>query len=207
MQDSTVFQSLATDNIASRLRVVASMFPAQVALASPTGRFEPGRTRSYDSLSFAELELQTSSIAAGLQQMGIEPGMRIVMLVKFGADFISLVFSLLKAGAVIVLVDPGMGRGNLLRCIEATNPDGFVAIPAAQAVRMVLRHRFPAARFNVTVGPRFGLLPKPTLQQLAGTPSALYQPPPITLQSPAAIIFTTGSTGPPKECCTPPNIQ
>jgi len=36
------------------------------------------------------------------------------------------------------------------------------------------------------------------LAQLEGTPSALYQPPAIELDSPAAIIFTTGSTGPPK---------
>lgn len=195
---SSVIQELATPNIASRLRVMASLYPGQIALASPRGRYCPGVSRDYRTLSLAELELWTSSIAAGLQQMGIQPGMRIVLLVKFGADFIALVFALLKAGAVVVLVDPGMGRKNLLRCLEATNPDGFVAIPAAQAMRMAMRGRFPGARFNVTVGQRFGMLPKPTLEQLSGTPSALYQPPPCTLDSPAAIIFTTGSTGPPK---------
>jgi len=195
---SLATNELATPNIASRLRVMASVTPAQIALASPSGRYVPGAERAYSTLSFAELELRTSSIAAGLQAMGVEPGMRIVMLVKFGADFIALVFALLKAGAVVVLVDPGMGRSNLLRCLEATNPDGFVAIPLAQAMRLAMRNRFPNARFNVTVGRRFGLLPRPTLETLAGTPSALYVPPPCTLDSPAAIIFTTGSTGPPK---------
>jgi acyl-coenzyme A synthetase/AMP-(fatty) acid ligase len=82
--------------------------------------------------------------------------------------------------------------------LEQSQPEGFVAIPAAHAVRMALRHRFPKAKLNVTVGRRFGFLPKPTLSQLEGTPSAIYQPPPITLDSPAAVIFTTGSTGPPK---------
>jgi acyl-CoA synthetase (AMP-forming)/AMP-acid ligase II len=185
-------------NVAARLRQVAARQPAQIAMARPLGRFQTGKTRRYATMTFADLELQTASMAAGLQQMGVEPGMRIVMLVKFGVDFIALVFALLKAGAVVVLVDPGMGRKNLVRCLEATNPDGFVAIPAAQAVRMALRHRFSNARFNVTVGRRFGFLPKPTLEQLAGTPSALYEPPAITLDSEAAIIFTTGSTGPPK---------
>lgn len=185
-------------NIAARLRQMAARFPAELAMARPLGRYQPGVQREYATMTFADLELQTSSIAAGLQQMGVQPGKRIVMLVRFGVDFISLVFALLKAGAVVVLIDPGMGRGNLVRCLEATNPDGFVAIPAAQMIRMALRHRFPNARLNVTVGPRMGFLPKPTLQQLAGTPSALYEPPPITLDSPAAIIFTTGSTGPPK---------
>ncbi len=195
---ASVNAELQTPNIASRLRVMATLTPAQVALASPSGRYVPGAERKYSTLSFAELEFQTSSIAAGLQQLGVEPGMRIVMLVKFGADFISLVFALLKVGAVVVLVDPGMGRKNLLKCLEATNPDGFVAIPLAQAMRLAMRNRFPNARFNVTVGRRFGLLPRPTLETLSGTPSALYIPPACTLDSPAAIIFTTGSTGPPK---------
>lgn len=185
-------------NIAARLRQVAERQPGQLSMARPLGRYAPGRQREYDTMTFADLELQTSSIAAGLQQMGVQPGQRIVMLVRFGVDFIALVFALLKAGAVVVLIDPGMGRRHLVRCLEETNPDGFVAIPAAQVVRMALRHRFPNARLNVTVGRRFGFLPKPTLEQLAGTPSALYEPPPITLDSHAAIIFTTGSTGPPK---------
>lgn len=186
------------ENVALRLQHIANRFPAQVAMATPLGKFRSGEVRDYETMTFADLELQTSSIAAGLQQMGIQPGMRLVMLVKFGADFISLVFALLKAGAVVVLVDPGMGRKNLIRCLEEAQPDGFVAIPAAQAIRMALRHRFPKARWNVTVGSRFGFLPRPTLDQLAGTPSAMYQPPDIHLDSDAAVIFTTGSTGPPK---------
>lgn len=185
-------------NVALRLRVVASRQPSNIAMAVATDRYQPGVHRKYATQTFADLELQTSSIAAGLQQMGIQPGMRIVMLVKFGPEFISLVFALLKVGAVVVLIDPGMGRKNLIRCLEQSQPDGFVAIPAAHAIRMLLRRRFPKARFNVTVGPRLGILPKPTLKQLQGTPSALYKPPATKPEDEAAVIFTTGSTGPPK---------
>ncbi|MCA9190548.1 MAG: AMP-binding protein [Planctomycetales bacterium] len=185
-------------NVASRLQQVALHNPAAISMASPSGRYVPGASRRYRTLTFADLELQTNSIAAGFQQLGIEPGMRIVMLVRFGADFISLVFALLKAGAVVVLIDPGMGRKNLIRCLEATDPHGFVAIPAAHIIRMALSHRFPHAKLNVTVGRRFGFLPKPSLDMLEGTPSSLYRPPSVSLDSPAAVIFTTGSTGPPK---------
>lgn len=187
-----------TPNIASRLRVVASSQPAAVALASPASRYRKGIDRIYRTQSFADLELQTSSIAAGLQQMGIQPGQRIVMLVRFGPDFIAVVFALLKIGAVVVLIDPGMGRGNLIKCLEESRPEGFIAIPAAHVVLKALRKRFRDAKHFVTVGKRYGVLPKPTLSQLAGTPSALYEEPDIQLESPAAIIFTTGSTGPPK---------
>lgn len=185
-------------NVARRLAKAAMRAPSQCALASATGRYQAGKQRSYAQIRFDELEQQTSSIAAGLQEHGLMAGMRIVLLVRFGADFISLVFALLKAGAVVVLVDPGMGRKNLVRCLEQSEPDGFVAIPAAHVVRMALRSRFPKAKLNVTVGKRFGFLPKPTLEQLEGTPASRYRPPALQLDSPAAVIFTTGSTGPPK---------
>lgn len=188
----------ASANIAARLATQALLQPNQMAIAAPIGPYRPGKPRAYRQLSFSQLELHTSSLAAGLQTMGIRPGMRIVLMVRFGIDFVSLVFALLKVGAVVVLVDPGMGRRNLVNCLEQTEPDGFVAIPLAQVVRMFLRHRFAKAKFNVTVGKRFGLLPAPTFIQLERTPSALYEPPVIELSSPAAIIFTTGSTGPPK---------
>ncbi|GIW99500.1 MAG: peptide synthase [Pirellulaceae bacterium] len=185
-------------NVASRLTTMASQMPSAAAIAVPVGRYKASRPRDYTVMSFADLELASSSIAAGLQQMGIEPGMRIVLLVRFGAEFITLVFALMKVGAIIVLVDPGMGRKNLIRCLEEARPDGFIGIPLAHVVRMATRHRFPQARFNVTVGRRYGFLPHPTLEQLSGTPSGMYCPPQVELDTPAAIIFTTGSTGPPK---------
>jgi olefin beta-lactone synthetase len=186
------------NNVAARLRAMAEKIPDQIAIAVPLGSHRLGTKRPYRTQTFTELELTTSSIAAGLQQMGIKPGMRIALLVRFGAEFISLVFALLKVGAVIVLVDPGMGKKNLLKCLQATEPQGFIAIPVAHLVRMIYRRRFPKAVHNATVGPRFGVLPGPALKQLEGVPSSLFEPPETEAESEAAIIFTTGSTGPPK---------
>lgn len=185
-------------NVAERLRNVAESQPEQIAIAWAASKYVANQVRQYRTLSFADLELRSSSIAAGLQQMGVLPGMRIVLLVRFGADFITLVFALLKVGAVVVLVDPGMGRRNLVDCLAQTDPHGFVAIEIVQLVRMILRRRFPRARLNVTVGHRWGILPAPTLEMLSRIPSGLYRPPDIGQDDPAAIIFTTGSTGPPK---------
>lgn len=198
MMQPTEQASAPEVNVAGRLRSAAARSPSQVALASATGRYQAGKHREYSQITFQQLEDQTSSIAAGLQEHGLIAGMRIVLLVRFGTDFIALVFALLKAGAVVVLVDPGMGRKNLVKCLEQSEPDGFVAIPVAHAVRMALRNRFPKAKLNVTVGKRFGFLPKPTLEQLSGASASRYRPPELNLDSPAAVIFTTGSTGPPK---------
>ena len=87
--------------------------------------------------------------------MGVQPGTRLVLMVPPSIDFISLVFAMFKAGVVTVLIDPGMGRRNLIRCLAESEPEGFIGIPLAQAVRTVLRDRFPKAKYNVTVGRRW----------------------------------------------------
>jgi acyl-CoA synthetase (AMP-forming)/AMP-acid ligase II len=112
-------------------------------------------------------------------------------------EFVSLVFALFKAGVVTILIDPGMGRKNLLRCLEDARPEGFVAIPLVQAIRSVLRRRYPEARFNVTVGRRWfwnGV----TLDELRGGPWSGTELADTKADDPAAVIFTTGSTGPPR---------
>ena len=185
-------------NVASRLKVQAEFKPEQIAIASATDRYRPGQRRSYRTISLRDLDARSSAIAAGLQSMGIGPGKRIGLLVRFGEDFITLVFALLKAGATMVLVDPGMGRKNLIKCLEATQPDGFVAIPMAHAIVKVLSSRFPKAKLNVMVGPRVPFLPSMTLSRLETNRESDYRDPIQDWSAESAIIFTTGSTGPPK---------
>jgi len=191
-------------NVAARLSKVARLVPGGIAIAAPAGPPVKVGPRSYRALTFAELDQQSDAIARGLLDWGVQPGMRMVMLVPFGIDFIRLTFGLLKAGVVVILIDPGMGSRNLVRCVEEASPDGFVAIPRAQAIRLMLRKRFPQATWNVTVGRRWGWRGQ-TLRQIEhrgmqqtaddATPREL---PRREGDDDAAIIFTTGSTGPPK---------
>ncbi len=197
--------------------------PDAVAVAEPLDYDRQGKRR-YRSITFRELDHDSSNIARGLRAWGVPQGARLALLVRPGIGFISLVFGLLKAGMVVVLIDPGMGRGNLLQCLADAEPEGFVAIPMVHAVRILLRRRFPKARWNVTVGRRWFWGGK-TLNELR-SPRTIQGDRPIfrgesTLSSmssdrkmdqspeqgeiaptmaddPAAIIFTTGSTGPPK---------
>lgn len=146
----------------------------------------------------SELDRRSSSIAAGLQGLGVGPGKRIALLVRFGEDFISLVFAVLKSGATLVLIDPGMGRKNLIDCLAATRPDGFIAIPVAHAILRFFKSRFPNAKLNVTAGRWLPGLPSTTLDHLESQSPRDFRLPPTKFDDPAAIIFTTGSTGPPK---------
>lgn len=185
----------ASGNIADRLSLQAAARPDQTALIAPrrAGWFTPAERQ----LTFREFDDLSTRIAAGLQQRGVNPGMRLALFVPFSIDFLLLTFGMFKAGATIVLIDPGMGRRHLLSCLDRSQPAGFVAIPLVHWVRALSGGRFAAAKFNVSTrsGPP-GLCG--TLADMLSAPVADWRPPEVNARDPAALIFTSGSTGPPK---------
>lgn len=186
----------AVCNVAARLAAMAASIPDNVAVIMPQRRDASGK-RKYASVTFRELDQDSDRLARGLREMGVPPGARLALLVKPSIDFISLVFALFKAGVVTILIDPGMGRKNLIACLEAAEPEGFVAISPVHAVRTLLRRKFGTAKLNVTAGRRW-FWGGPTIDQLRGGPWSGPELAETKSEDPAAIIFTTGSTGPPK---------
>ncbi len=183
-------------NVAARLSETARAMPDAPGVIVPGRRSRDGG-RQYGTHTFRQLDDDSNRLASGLQQLGVAPGIRLALLVRPGFDFISLVFALMKAGAVSILIDPGMGRKNVLRCLDEVRPQGFVAIPVVHAVRCLLGRRYRDARFNVTVGRRWfwgGVTLEGLRRMGAEKPAEIV----ITKDDPASIIFTTGSTGPPK---------
>ncbi|RLS37999.1 MAG: peptide synthase [Planctomycetota bacterium] len=208
-------------NIADRLRQSARLWPDQRAVVCPTGRDRPGRV-IYAQRTFRELDAESDALAMGLRALGVKPGSRLVLMVRPSIEFIALTFGMFKAGAVIVLIDPGMGRTNIFKCLEEVDPEGFVAIPVVQWIRMISR-KFPNARFNVRVGKgwapgcvatyqsllKAGIAKLPqsserdlTTTESSGSAGASSSQENVVEHTkptdPAAVIFTSGSTGPPK---------
>ena len=175
-------------NIAAHLPRMAGKRPDQQAVLHP---------KTGAQLTFRQLNEDCDRYAWGLSRLGIGRGTRTILMVRPGLEFFSLTFALFKLGAVPVLIDPGMGKANLLGCIEEAAPEAFIAIPLAQAARVLRPHAFRTVKTAVTVGRRW-FWGGPTLAHVREAAWREFPCAPTRADDPAAILFTSGSTGAPK---------
>jgi acyl-CoA synthetase (AMP-forming)/AMP-acid ligase II len=120
-------------------------------------------------------------------------------MVPPGLDLFPLAFGLFRAGAVPVLVDPGIGLKHLKACLGNAEPEAFIGVPKAHAARALLGWARPTVRTKITVGRRL-FWGGHTLAQISGLGSDADADAVATTGADdiAAIVFTSGSTGPPK---------
>lgn len=178
-------------NLGELLPRHAALAPDRPAILAPDGR------GGWDRCSYGELEERASRVALGLASMGVQQGDRACVFVKPGIDLIAIFWGLLRLGAVPVVADPGMGRERLLACMAKVAPKVFLGIPKAHVARRLFPAAFRSVELNVTVGRRL-FWGGPTLPQVEAAGSLGHVPAETSSNDPAAILFTSGSTGPPK---------
>ncbi|RZA19249.1 MAG: peptide synthase, partial [Lysobacteraceae bacterium] len=179
-------------NIAAALPRLARERPGQAAIRCP------GHGGRYDSvLTYAQLDARSDAIAAGLATRGVVRRTRAVVMVRPTPEFFLLMFALFKAGAVPVLVDPGIDKRALKQCLDEAQPEAFIGIPLAMLAKAALGWA-KSARVRISTGKR-AWMADATLAAVeragahAGPQLAATQPDDI-----AALLFTSGSTGVPK---------
>jgi len=181
-------------NIGSHLSRMAARMPDEPAVIVARAR---RRGHRYRQISFAELERLSNRYAEGLRAAGLARGMRVLLMVRPGFDFVALVFAMLKLGAVPVMIDPGMGLVRLLDCVRRIELDAFVGIPLAQVMRVLRPGAFRGVRCVVTVGRKW-FWGGTTLGALAEGAADEFEAVDTRADDTAAILFTSGSTGPAK---------
>src|SRR5690554_541622 len=125
-------------NIAAVLPGLAADAPERIAMRCPGRRGRDGFARYDLTLTYGELDRRSDAIAAGLAKLGIVRGTRTVVMVRPSPAFFLLMFALFKAGAVPVLVDPGIDKRALKQCLDEAAPEAFIGIPLAHAARRLL---------------------------------------------------------------------
>lgn len=183
-------------NVAAHLRDTAARQPDTPAIVWARRRDATGRA-DYAQVTFGELDRETDAVAHGLSGIGVTPGMRVIVMVRPSLEFFVITFALYKIGAVPVLIDPGMGKRRMVACLREVDAQAFVGIPLAHLLRVAHRRAFMTCHIRVTVGGRWGWSGA-TLDELRAGVRSPFDIAPTRPEDPAAIIFTTGSTGPPK---------
>ena len=175
-------------NIAASLAYWAKETPSQSAIIE---------MRNKTQVTFKQLDKESGLIASGLLHNGMKKGDRVLLMVPYGTQFVTLAFALFKAGAVPVLIDPGMGKKNVLHCIKQSEPRGMIAIPLAHAIKTLIPSAFKSIQLSVTVGRKW-FWSGPTLDQVKRNGQTDYQMGEALEDQSAAVLFTSGSTGPAK---------
>ncbi|WP_236553573.1 alpha/beta fold hydrolase [Rathayibacter sp. VKM Ac-2803] len=171
---------------------------ALVEMAPPGG----GGPRT---VSWRLLSQRVRELAAGLRASGVQRGDRVSLLVPPGADLTALLYACLRIGAIVVVADAGLGLRGLTRAVRGTWPDLVVgALPGLTVARAL---GWPGGRISTQTLPRasakalgvdtsLGQLIELGRAELAANAWALGEPP--APDAVAAILFTSGSTGPAK---------
>lgn len=178
-------------NVGAFLPRTARAHPELAAVIAPHG------SAGWRTTSYAELDARAAAIAHGLRALGLERGDRAALLVRPGLDLIAITFALFRLGAVPVVVDPGMGARALVRCLARTRPKAFLGIPVAHVLRRFHARELASVSIDVVVGPRWFPGAR-TLHQIEDHRAGDFAPVPTAADDPAAILFTSGSTGPAK---------
>ncbi|ALE07862.1 hydrolase [Arthrobacter sp. ERGS1:01] len=171
----------------------------------PSAGSEP-RTRSW-----SELVRDVDDLAAGLADLGVRSGHRVSLLVPPGIELTTLIYACLRLGAVIVVADAGLGTAGLGRAIKGAGPDFLIGIERALAGARLYNWpgvKIAAADFS---GSHAAILAKAKMLNVAATVPQLLANgrvvrlaggavalPPASPDADAAVLFTSGSTGPAK---------
>jgi len=179
-------------NVARYLPERAVSQPDAPALLVPRSRHADGSI-DYLSLSALDLNTEADAWAFRFEAAGIQRGTRVLLMVRPGLSLIGICFALFKIGAIPIVIDPGMGLAGFLRCVQRSRPVALVGIAAAIAVSRIFFRRFRSVSVRVRV---------PSDRRISqGDASTPYPVAPTVETDLAAILFTSGSTGPAKGVC------
>lgn len=136
-------------------------------------------------LCYGEFDRRIDQYVSKFQKKGISAGKRVLMLLKPGIEMMCAFFALIRMGAIPVLIDSGMGIRQLVRLANFSKPDFILGSPALQWwVRLKI---LPLQGKVIPVSRHFAK---------RGQSATVMHP--SNEDDIAAILFTSGSTGPAK---------
>lgn len=157
------------------------------------------------TLSYSQLDRESDRVAAGLARAGIRRGDRVAALLFNTPEFLTLWFGSAKLGAVLVPLNTAL-KGEILRYeLDDAEPAGLVLDPRLLEPYEAVRARLKIGSEWVVASPD-GPVDLPSGMRAfedLPSPEAPPDPGPLLGSDPASILYTSGTTGPPKGAVIP----
>ena len=149
------------------------------------------RQPSGGELSYGALRAQTAQLARALVKAGLQPGDRVAVQVEKSATAVLLYLATLRAGGVHVPLNSAYTLHEMEYFLDDAAPRIVVCAPEKRREMVPLAERFGGATL-LTLGADAG---SGTLVAAAGTEPAEFADVERGAADPAAILYTSGTTG------------
>ena len=141
-------------------------------------------------MSYSELERDINRMANVFQNLGVEKGDRIILLIPKSVIFVVAHLALQKIGAVAVPLNPGFKKSELAYLLGDAQAKLILSEPGKEAL---IKEIDPTiANLTIDTQKRYQDIAVPKKASEAFTPAE------INSDDPALIIYTSGTTGSPK---------
>ena len=157
--------------------------PDRMALCVPG----EGEGASEQVVTFSELAARAARMQRALRARGWKFGDRAIVMAPVSVDLYALVIALAASGMITVLIDPGMGLGNVLWAAKHCGARALFSVPKITRFERVIP---PLRKLEVITMGDAWLGDEPRGASLEITP--------VEPDTRALVTFTSGSTGRPK---------
>lgn len=154
----------------------------------------------YESMTFAELDESADYVASGFNSLGLTTGEPVCLIMATSLEALQLWFGLARGGQVEVPLNPKSGARLLRYCIEQSGATVVVCDTEHEALVRECVQGLDTVQYLVVVGAdtpaQESAVRCISYQDLLAKPLADLDP--VDPMSTAVILYTSGTTGPPK---------